>query len=175
MMACILKFLVHRERLQCPYGICRKSWHSEITIQNRQEKQEMVAEKNVAFLGMSVVNSLLIIKKRSEDNKSLTLKQFYLAVIAGLTGASRLSPVVGKKFLRGKVPSSYTLLQRKDLIKPLVCTLQYFIWILPHRWSCETCAVGLCLSERKNCFVRYHKKDWSPEFIWKGKQCKILW
>ena len=121
------------------------------------------------FLDVSVVNSFLIFKERSEDIKSLTLKQFRLAVIAGLIGASRLSPGGGKK--RSKRQSNFKpyVAPEKRFDKaahmPMRGTSRRCAFCStasePHRtkWSCETCAVGLCLSEGKNCFAKYHKKD----------------
>ena len=120
------------------------------------------------LLDVAVVNSFLIFNERNEG-KSLTLKEFRLAVIAGLIGASKSSPGNGKKIQRQQSAFKPYVAPEKRFDKaahmPMRGTSRRCAFCStasePHRtkWSCETCEVGLCLSEAKNCFARYHIKD----------------
>lgn len=122
------------------------------------------------FVDVALLNSFIIFKLRS-TGKSLSLKNFRLSVAVGLIGAVRNVPQRGRK--------SEEPLHAANNFKPTVPLEVRFDQCAhmpihgnprrcahcstrnqPHRskWACTTCNVGLCLNDKKNCFIPYHKK-----------------
>lgn len=120
------------------------------------------------FLDVAVVNSFLLFQERSES-KSMSLKEFRLAIIAGIIGAKKSSPrgarasVKKQSFFKPYVPIEKRFDKAAHL--PVRGTSRRCAFCSsaaqPHRtkWSCENCGVGLCMNDTKNCFAKYHKKD----------------
>lgn len=123
------------------------------------------------FLDLCVVNSFIIFYERV-GAKSLALKSFRLAVALGLIGADPDMPKRGRKRTSEgtAIVSNYkptvALEVRFDKCshmpvhaKPRRCA-QCSTKKEPHKssWSCTICNVGLCLNDKKNCFILYHRK-----------------
>ncbi|XP_023019185.2 piggyBac transposable element-derived protein 4 [Leptinotarsa decemlineata] len=120
------------------------------------------------FLDLSIVNSFIIFRDRS-PTKSLNLKDFRLAVAAGLIGADPAIPKKGRKSLED-VPNHYKRSVPPEIkydkcahmpihgtkVRCAHCSSRSE----PHRtrWHCSSCNVGLCLTEKSNCFLKFHQK-----------------
>lgn len=116
------------------------------------------------FVDLSIINSFIIFKQRAQSTAP-TLKNFRLSVAAGLIGAQQ--PVGSKKpapinHFKRNVP--YEIRYDQCLHMPIHSNSRRCAFCSttqePHRsrWSCSTCDVALCLSDRNNCFLLYHKK-----------------
>lgn len=121
------------------------------------------------FLDLTVVNSFIIFRDRAQT-KSLTLKEFRLAVAAGLIGAD---PCMSKKGRKSSetAPNKYKTFVPPEIkyhkvahlpihgtkVRCAYCSTRS----QPHRtrWHCSTCKVGLCLTEKSNCFFRFHQNE----------------
>lgn len=120
------------------------------------------------FLDVSVTNSYILFKIKSRG-KPIPLKNFRLAVVAGLVGIPFTSP-------RGKLPQSK---DKVNHFKPNIPLETRFANVahLPKsctirrchncstkekpkrtRWECSTCNVALCLTSDQNCFSTFHTK-----------------
>lgn len=118
------------------------------------------------FLDVAVVNASIIFKEMNpEEHKNL--KDFRLAVIAGLVGASQSSPgratkVISSSNFKPYVPREKRINQAAHM--PIKGTSRRCAHCStaknPHRtkWACQTCGIALCMANNKNCFVDYHKK-----------------
>eukprot|EP00102_Acyrthosiphon_pisum_P020738 XP_016657948.1 PREDICTED: piggyBac transposable element-derived protein 4-like [Acyrthosiphon pisum] len=119
------------------------------------------------FLDVSVVNAFILFRESSQGS-TLNIKQFRLAVVAGLVGLPSTSSK-GRKQLPKKI----------NLFKPKIPIEQRFSNVghppqscssrrcnncstkgKPHRtkWECMSCKIGLCLTNEKNCFISFHTK-----------------
>lgn len=150
-MGCVDK----ADMLKSYYGIDRKSkkwWHRLF----------------FHFLDTTLVNAYVLFKTKT--GKSMPLKTFRSAVSVALMGASTARPnSAGRSsspLALGKFKPQIPAEVRKDQAKHLpsygtsrrcaVCSTAKE----PHRtkWSCTLCQVGLCLNDKKNCFVTFHTK-----------------
>lgn len=120
------------------------------------------------LLDVTIVNAYIIFIQRGEGQQ-LTLKEFKIAVSNGLVGAS---PNNSKK---GRPPRNEKPVNRFKITVPIEkrtseaahmpihgtkvrCT-HCSTKINPHRtrWHCESCNVGLCLDNKRNCFKEFHR------------------
>ena len=119
------------------------------------------------FLDLSVVNAFIIFRDRG-PTKSLNLKEFRLAVVAGLVGAAPCTPKIGRKSSdtppnRYKTSVPYEIKFDKCAHLPIhgnkVRCAHCSTRSQPHRtrWHCSSCHVGLCLTEKSNCFFKFHQ------------------
>lgn len=125
------------------------------------------------FLDLVTVNSFILFNVRQLHlgGTGMNLKDFRLAVVAGLLGASqptprgrRTNPKQISKFkktipLEKRFDQAMHMPVRDKSRRCTYCSTKNN----PHRtkWACSTCKEGLCLSEckkAKNCFVIYHEK-----------------
>jgi len=122
------------------------------------------------FVDVSIVNSFIIYIARCDESK-LCLKDFRLSVVTGLVGAGTESPRKGRP--SGEKPVSHfkpnvPLERRWDSAAHMpklsnsrrcaLCSSR----AEQHRtkWSCSSCQVGLCLNDKKNCFEKFHQKNY---------------
>lgn len=121
------------------------------------------------FLDLAVHNAFILFSAKSEG-KSISLKNFRLAVATALIGTfnQSKSPRGPKKQLKQNNTFKTKVLYekrfnscdhmpvRKNSRRCANCSTKNE----PHRskWSCTICDVGLCLNEAKNCFKEYHTK-----------------
>lgn len=118
------------------------------------------------LLDLSLLNAFIIFSQRIEAN-SMSLKIFRVHVCSGLIGSKKLQMLKGKAGPSSpqqtyKAEVSYE--RRFDQCQHMPrygnsrrcghCSSK----AEPHRtkWSCTVCEVGLCLSDKKNCFAEYH-------------------
>ncbi|XP_044762210.1 uncharacterized protein LOC123319357 [Coccinella septempunctata] len=98
--------------------------------------------------------------------KTMKLKDFKIAVILGLIGAEENTPKT--KWTSGLTSFKVIVPQeiRYDSCTHMPvhgtsrrCAL-CSTTAVPHktRWMCSRCNVGLCLTEKKNCFLDSHRK-----------------
>jgi hypothetical protein len=122
------------------------------------------------FINLVVVNAFILYKDRLVDGgQSLTLKEFRLAVAAGLIGADPQTPQRGRRSTepvvnrhKVHVPLERRTDKAADMsvhgtkVRCAFCSTRE----RPHRtrWHCSSCNVGLCLTEKQNCFLSFHKK-----------------
>lgn len=120
------------------------------------------------FVDLSLVNSLVIYSKRTQGVKSITLKDFRIAVACGLIGATSETLRRGRRSAE-QPPSRFKTnvpIEKKldkcahmpvhgNKLRCALCSTRE----KPHRtrWHCSTCSVGLCLTEKSNCFEKFHK------------------
>lgn len=121
------------------------------------------------FLDLTIVNAYIIFKNRSPDCKSITLKEYRFAVACGLIGADPETPQRGRRSssppknkFKVIVPSEirYDKVAHLPVHGQKVRCARCSTRSKPHRtrWICSTCQVGLCLSDKSNCFYAFHKK-----------------
>ncbi|KAJ8931222.1 hypothetical protein NQ314_015893 [Rhamnusium bicolor] len=145
------------DQLKSTYEISRKSkewWHRIIWH----------------FVDVAVVNSFIIFTERSGVN-TMDLKTFRLSIVHGLVGASTELPRRGRP--SAEVPVSYlkknvSLEKRWDKAEHMpvhgtsrrcaMCSSRAEQYRT--RWSCSNCEVGLCLTDKKNGFEKFHKKNY---------------
>lgn len=121
------------------------------------------------FVDLALVNAFIVYKARSLDARGLNLKNFCFAVATGLIGAGpsmptrgRPSPEVPPNRFKVIVPPErrYDKVAHMPIhgtkVRCALCSTR----LQPHRtrWHCSTCKVGLCLTEKTNCFQAFHKK-----------------
>lgn len=128
------------------------------------------------FIDVSIVNAFIIFQQRCNGNSGMNLKAFRLSIVAGLVGAGRekCPPTKKKQSSLGKegnMANNYKpivpLEKRWDqaLHMPVYGTYRRcaLCSTLDHqrrsKWACETCGVALCLSDKKDCFQKFHKKN----------------
>lgn len=122
------------------------------------------------FLDVTIVNSFIIFTQRTES-RSLDLKTFRLSVVSGLIGAAPETPRRGRP--SGEMPVNkfkpqVPLEKRWDQAShmPIHSTSRRCALCSSKaeqhrtRWSCSTCKIGLCLSEKKKFFIKYHSKNY---------------
>ncbi|KAJ8967493.1 hypothetical protein NQ314_002808 [Rhamnusium bicolor] len=102
-------------------------------------------------------------------SKRMSLKEFKIAVATGLIGADPQLPKLGRrsvdkpstsnKFkiqvpLEIRTDKAAHMPQHGSKVRCTHCSTK----AVPHRtrWHCTACNVGLCLSEKKNCFIPFH-------------------
>lgn len=119
------------------------------------------------FLDLSLVNSFTLFKENSQGS-TMNIKQYRLAVAAGLIGQPNPSS-------KGRKPQKKTLNKFKINVPleqrlsnashmPQSCASKRCCYCStkdnPHRtkWECRSCKIGLCLTINKNCFIPYHTK-----------------
>lgn len=122
------------------------------------------------FIDLTVVNAHIMFQERSGIcGKTLSLKEFRLAVANGLIGADPEVPQRGRRSSE-PTPNKYkphVPLERRiskaahmpihgTKVRCANCSTRNS----PHRtrWHCSSCNVGLCLTATKNCFALFHKK-----------------
>jgi hypothetical protein len=121
------------------------------------------------FIDVTIVNAFILFRQRC-DGRSMELKEFRIAVARGLIG-------IPKREKRGRKSDEAECSQRKykrqvpletryvesshmpmygTSLRCASCSTKSE----PHRtkWRCTMCKVGLCLNDKKNCFVKYHQK-----------------
>lgn len=123
------------------------------------------------FVDVAVVNSFIIYKQRLSDGSNVDLKSFRLSIVSGLVGAKTENPRKGRPVGEKPVSSfkpNVPLEKRWDQAAHMpkhgnsrrcaLCSTRAD----QHRtrWSCSTCDVGLCLNDKKNCFGKYHCKNY---------------
>lgn len=166
------------EEISCP--ILVKDYNSNMGFVDKMDMLKSIYEVSrkskkwwhrifFYFLDIALVNSFILFKKRSEG-KTLNLKIFRLSVILGLIGAKPDMPQRGRKRDSAELVSNYKPNIPPEIRydkcahmpvhkKPRRCAL-CSTRNEPHKssWSCSTCDVGLCLSDKKNCFMLFHNK-----------------
>lgn len=121
------------------------------------------------FVDVSVVNSYIIYNERI-GSKSMDLKTFRLSVALGLVGADPELPRRGRpsgepSVSRFKPNVPFEIRWDKVAHMPVHSTSRRCALCSSkeeqHRtkWSCTTCEVGLCLNDKKNCFQKFHNKE----------------
>uniref|UniRef100_V5GZ25 PiggyBac transposable element-derived protein n=1 Tax=Anoplophora glabripennis TaxID=217634 RepID=V5GZ25_ANOGL len=122
------------------------------------------------FIDVSVVNAFIIFQQRCGNNGGMNLKAFRLAVVAGLVGAGKKTVKKGRARLEQKNVNNYKptvpLEKRWDQSLHMPVYGNYRRCALcstrdhqrRSKWACDTCGVALCLSDKKDCFQRFHKK-----------------
>lgn len=122
------------------------------------------------FVDLTLVNSFILFKHQAEG-PTISLKEFKIAVATGLIGADPKMPQVGRRSIDKPSGSSKFKIQvpleiRTDKaahmpqhgtkVRCTHCSTK----AEPHRtrWHCVSCKVGLCLSDKKNCFIPFHEK-----------------
>ncbi|CAH1974499.1 unnamed protein product [Acanthoscelides obtectus] len=120
------------------------------------------------FVDVTIVNAYILYTERCKE-KSLDLKSFRLSVATGLVGAASKNPRRGRPSTEmppNKFKANIPLEKRTDQAAHMpkhsssrrcaFCSTK----AEQHRtrWSCSTCNVGLCLTDQKNCFEKYHSK-----------------
>lgn len=121
------------------------------------------------FIDICVVNSFILFEQKAKCAVP-NLKFFRLSVASGLIGIS------GKANSRSRVSSPTVTGRHFKQIVPYEKRFEQCLHMPTHgtsrrcafcstsrephrtRWECATCKVGLCLTEKKNCFSLYHKK-----------------
>lgn len=117
------------------------------------------------FLDLSVVNAFILFKAQI-TGAGMSLKEFKVAVVSGLVGAfpkisqARLKPTESSSKFKVNVPLEKRfdkvahLPQHGRKVRCANCSTK----AEPHRtrWHCTSCEVGLCLSEKRNCFIPFH-------------------
>lgn len=122
------------------------------------------------FLDLVVVNSYILYTARAESMTSLSLKDFRLAVALGLIGAPPDTKTRGRRSAEGP-PNQFKVTVPPEIryskcahlpihgnkVRCAHCSTR----AQPHRtrWHCSSCNVGLCLSEKSNCFFKFHQKQ----------------
>lgn len=121
------------------------------------------------FVDVTIVNAFILYRKMS-DGRSIELKEFRIAVARGLIG-------IPTRDKRGRKSDGHDLSNKKykrQVATEIRCKESSHMPIYgtsrrcgfcstknePHRtkWSCTVCKVGLCLNDKKNCFIKYHEK-----------------
>ncbi|XP_018570593.1 piggyBac transposable element-derived protein 3-like [Anoplophora glabripennis] len=122
------------------------------------------------FIDVSVVNAFIIFQQRCGNNRGMNLKAFRLAVVTGLVGAGKKTVKKGRARLEQKNVNNYKptvpLEKRWDQSLHMPVYGNYRRCALcstrdhqrRSKWACDTCGVALCLSDKKDCFQRFHKK-----------------
>lgn len=121
------------------------------------------------FVDVAIVNSFIIYKERCTES-TLILKDFRLAIVTGLVGATSETPHRGRPSCEmpvSRFKPNISLEKRWDRAAHMPIHFNSRRCALcsskteQHRtrWSCSTCEVGLCLNDKKNCFERFHKKN----------------
>lgn len=121
------------------------------------------------FIDVTLVN-LFILYRKSSVGRCTEFKDFRVAVSRGLVGIPRREKRDRKsdtRYLSNKnykryVPSetrykeSAHMLEYSISLKCVYCSTKKE----PYRtkWLCIICNVGLCMNDKKNCFVKYHQK-----------------
>lgn len=148
-------FVDKADQLKSTYEISRKSkkWYHRIIFH---------------FVDVTIVNAYIIYIERSPD-ANMDLKTFRVAVVNGLIGVGNR----GVKRGRPSVEAPISKFKKVVPIEKRVCEAEHMpihgtsrrcgmcsTKSQPHRskWSCSKCEIALCLNEKKNCFVDYHKK-----------------
>ncbi|XP_046685368.1 piggyBac transposable element-derived protein 4-like [Homalodisca vitripennis] len=120
------------------------------------------------FLDTTIVNSFIIFSMLSQG-KPLTLKEFRRSVSKALLGVprgetrGRRSSSTPINNYKPKVPQELRFTENAHMPvrgtsrRCAQCSSKEEV----HRskWVCETCGVALCLSELKDCFRAYHRKE----------------
>lgn len=120
------------------------------------------------FVDLTLVNSFIIFKNLT-TGADISLKDFKIAVATGLIGAKPQMPKLGRRSLdkpsasnrfKKQIPleirtdKASHMPQHGSKVRCTHCSTK----AVPHRtrWHCTACNVGLCLSEKKNCFIPFH-------------------
>lgn len=122
------------------------------------------------FIDLTVVNAFIMFQEKSNtDGKTLSLKEFRLSLVNGLIGADPETPQRGRRSSELVINKykPYVALERRisqaahmpihgNKVRCANCSSKKE----PHRtrWHCSSCKVGLCLTEKNNCFNLFHKK-----------------
>lgn len=122
------------------------------------------------FLDLTIVNAFIIFRDRTPDTRSMTLKDYRLAVAIGLIGADPSMPKKGKRSTE-KITNKFKILVPAEIrfdkcahlpvhdtkVRCAHCSTR----LQPHRtrWHCSKCNVGLCLTEASNCFFKFHRAE----------------
>lgn len=121
------------------------------------------------FLDLAVHNAFILFTVSSKNKgKTISLKDFRLAVATALIGNTKPSPRGVKKPLKFKNNYKPKVLYEKRFNAaehmPIRSGSRRCAYCSsksePHRskWSCSICEVALCLNETNNCFKEYHTK-----------------
>jgi hypothetical protein len=120
------------------------------------------------FLDVAVTNSYILFKLKCQG-RNIPLKDFRLAVVAGLVGVPTTSPRGKQKSFKNqtnnfkvRIPLEMRFANVAHI--PKSCTIRRCHNCSTKenpkrsRWECSTCNVALCLTSEKNCFETFHKK-----------------
>ncbi|KAJ8980494.1 hypothetical protein NQ317_000610, partial [Molorchus minor] len=161
-------------------GIVAAKWkdnkpvHFLSNFHNPEDQQRICTNDYNAHMGYvdkcDMYKSCYEIDQRAATGgKSLSLKEFRLAVANGLIGADpevlqrgrRSNGEIINKFkvqvpLERRTDKASHMPVHGTKVRCAKCNTRKD----PHRtrWHCSSCNVGLCLQDKKNCFADFHKK-----------------